>query len=161
MDLLQIVQSYFAVVGVTMTITPMSTAALTGYLTVTHSNTALAQRQSGDLGQNYDPLRMLRRFQTGYAANYNGVADPVYDAFYTQANAATTVPAIQQIFTQANKYIAEQHFAMSLLVPNTISLYQPWIKAYNSQASFTSETPTPGGFYTARYWIDQNVKKSY
>jgi len=161
MDLLQIVQSYFAVVGITMTITPMSTAALTGYLTVTHSNTALAQRQSGDLGQNYDPLRMLRRFQTGYAANYNGVADPVFDAFYTQANAATTVPAIQQIFTQANKYIAEQHFAISLLVPNTITLYQPWVKAYNSQASFTSETPTPGGFYTARYWIDQNVKKSY
>jgi peptide/nickel transport system substrate-binding protein len=161
MDLLQIVQSYFAAVNITMTITPMSTASLTSYLTVAHSNIALAQRGSGCLGQNYDPLRMLRRFQTGYAANYNGVADPAFDAYYTQANAATTVPAIQQIFTQANQYIAQHHFAISLLVPNTISLYQPWVKAYNSQASFTSETPTPGGFYTARYWIDQNVKKSY
>ena len=71
MDLLQIVQSYFAAVGITMTITPMSTASLTSYLTVAHANTALAQRGSGCLGQNYDPLRMLRRFQTGYAANYN------------------------------------------------------------------------------------------
>jgi len=161
LDLMQIIQSYFAAVGVTMTITPMSTASLTSYLTVAHANTALAQRGSGCLGQNYDPLRMLRRFQTGYAANYNGVADPAFDTYYTQANAATTVPAIQQIFTQANQYIAQHHFAISLLVPNTISLFQPWIKAYNSQASFTSETPTPGGFYSARYWIDQNVKKSY
>jgi len=31
------------------------------------------------------------------------------------------------------------HFAISLLVPNTISLFQPWIKAYNSQASFTQK----------------------
>jgi peptide/nickel transport system substrate-binding protein len=158
MDLLQIVQSYFAAIGINMTITTMPTAALTPYLTTAHANTALAQRASGCLGQNYDPIRMLRLFQTGYAANYHGVEDPNFDAFYTQANAATTVPAIQQIFSDANKYVAENHFAISLLVPNTISMSQPWVGGYNSQDSFTSETPTPGGFYSARYWINGSLK---
>jgi peptide/nickel transport system substrate-binding protein len=158
MDLLQIVQSYFAAVGINMTITPMPTAALTPYLTTAHANTALAQRASGCLGQNYDPIRMLRLFQTGYAANYHGVEDPNFDAFYTQANAATTVPAIQQIFSDANKYVAQNHFAISLLVPNTISMSQPWVGGYNSQDSFTSETPTPGGFYSARFWINGSLK---
>ena len=158
MDLLQIVQSYFAAIGINMTITTMPTAALTPYLTTAHANTALAQRASGCLGQNYDPIRMLRLFQTGYAANYHGVEDPNFDAFYTQANAATTVSAIQQIFSDANKYVAQNHFAISLLVPNTISMSQPWVGGYNSQDSFTSETPTPGGFYSARYWINGSLK---
>jgi len=32
------------------------------------------------------------------------------------------------------------------------------VGGYNSQDSFTSETPTPGGFYSARYWINGSLK---
>ena len=154
MDLVAIVQSYLAVIGIKTNIQPMDTASFAAYVNNAHKNTGLVIAKSGCFGQNYDPLRMLRRFQTGYAANYNGVSDPVYDAFYTNGFAATSDVAMRQIFADANEYIAYHHFAVSMLVKASISLCQPWVKAYNSQST------SGAGFYAARYWVDQDLKSS-
>jgi hypothetical protein len=42
------------------------------------------------------------------------------------------------------------------------ALYQPWLKGYNGQHGSISgsEGPQLLFFYPARFWIDQNLKKS-
>ena len=162
MELLKIVQSYFADIGIKMKIRTMDPASYTDYVENNHKHDQLVYRPYGPLGQTYAPLRVITRLQTGYATNYAMVSDPVFDAFYGKAMATTTEDQLKQVLKEANEYVARKHFVVSLLQPMEYSLCQPWLKGYHAQiysiwmgvggASMTS-------FYTARFWIDQQVKK--
>ena len=91
------------------------------------------------------------------------VNDPVFDAFYTNALAATSVDAIKQIVKDANEYVARQHYAVALLQPNSYDISQPWLKGYNGQdAAFSGTGSGPNflSFYLARFFIDQQLKKN-
>jgi hypothetical protein len=92
------------------------------------------------------------------------VADPVYDAFYAKSQAATSVDGVKQVLRDANEYIARQHWSISLLEPNVFSLCQPWIKGYTGQNNGFSNGASGASVllfqYPARFWIDQNMKKS-
>jgi hypothetical protein len=91
------------------------------------------------------------------------VNDPTYNAFYTSALAANNIDDIKKILTSANEYVSRQHFCISLIHPKLFALYQPWLKGYNCQY-FGVSGPNVGilllGFYPARFWVDQNMKKS-
>jgi len=164
MDLLQVVQSYFAAIGVKMTIQPMDSASFTQYVVTNHKNDALDERQpsAGSLGLTFYPLRQLQKFFTGNSVNVGMVSDPVFDAFYNNGVASTSTGQLMTIVTEANKYVAEQHFSISLLQQMQYSLCQPWLKGYNGQYSAFSGSSGPQllFFYGARFWIDQNLKKS-
>jgi ABC-type transport system substrate-binding protein len=155
--LLQIIQSYFAAVNVTMTINPMDTASWTAFVRG-HNNDALGFSSAGGLGLSYDPIRQLQRFLPTNGSNYPDVNDPGFNAFYPQAMAATSQDQIKQILTNANTYVAEQHFSISLLQPMTYSLCQPWFKGFAGQNfSITGfQGPPLIGFYVARFWIVPN-----
>jgi ABC-type transport system substrate-binding protein len=158
MDLMQIVQSNLAAIGVKMEIRPLDAASWVAFvLRAPHKEDALAFRSGGPLGNSYSPIRMLQLFRTGYPADFGMVSDPVFDAFYVNAMAATSVDAIKKIVHDANKMVAEQHYAISLLQPNLFSFYQPWLKGYNGQDNALKSV---AGFYLSRYWIDGSVKKS-
>jgi hypothetical protein len=62
----------------------------------------------------------------------------------------------------ANKYAAQQHFAISLLQPMQYSLCQAWLKGFNAQYSAISGFSGPLLLfeYGARFWIDQTLKTS-
>jgi hypothetical protein len=91
------------------------------------------------------------------------VSDPVFDAFQSKAIAATSEDQLKQVLRDANERIARQHFAISLLQTMKYSLHHPWFKGYNGQ--FRSVCSAAGSpqllfFYPARFWIDQDMKKS-
>ena len=89
MDLLQIVQSYFAAIGVNMTIQAMDPASWTSYVVVGKKQDALAYRSgAGTLGNINTPIKMLQRDMNGFAGNFSHVNDPVFNAFYPAAMAA-------------------------------------------------------------------------
>ena len=163
MDLLKLVKNYFAAVGIDMEIRPMETFAWDAFVQKEKKHDQIAQHASSSLGRVHEPLRQLTRFQTGSSANFLMVSDPVYDGFYTKAMAATSVDQVKQVLKDANEYVARQHFAISLLEPMQYSLYQPWLKGYNGQFGSVcgqGGSPQSLGFYTARFWIDQKLKKS-
>jgi peptide/nickel transport system substrate-binding protein len=163
LDLLQIVKSYYAAIGIDMEIRTMDAASWTAFVRTGHKQDALAYRSSGSLAMSYEPLRQFVRYQTGYVANYELVADPTFDAFYTKALAATTIDGVKAVLKDANDYQARQHWVTSLLIANLFAFYQPWFKGYNGQAfavSGGSSGPLMAGYYTSRFWIDQSVKKS-
>ena len=162
LDLLQIVKSYFAAIGVNMTIQTMDPAAWVNYVSVGHNNTGLAVRANGNLGFSYAPFIQFLRYQPGNQANYMNVNDPVWTGALNQAYAATTVDQVKQVLTNADKEVAQQHYVISLLQPPAYSLCQPWLKGFNAQYGATWGY---GGvqllwYYDARYWVDQNLKKS-
>jgi peptide/nickel transport system substrate-binding protein len=162
LDLLQIVKSYFAAVGVNMTISTMDTPSWVAYVQTGHKQDALAYRNSGSLGNTYEPIRQLNRFKTGYPADFGIVSDPVYDAFIPAALAANSEDKVKQVIKDACEYAARQHFAISLLCPNAFALCQPWLKGYSGQFAAIASGPSAytGGFYAARFWIDPSLKKS-
>ena len=162
LDLLQMVKSYFAAIGVNMDIRPMDSASFTAFVRIGHKQDALAQSASGQNALTYAPFIQFVRYQPGNLANYMMINDPVFNAFYTSAMAATSTDEVKQIVIDANKYVAQQHFVISLLQPTLYSLYQPWLEGYSSQYGAVSGSSGPEllFFYAARFWINQSLKTS-
>jgi ABC-type transport system substrate-binding protein len=163
LDLLQVVRTYFADIGIDMEIRPMEATSWVAFVMNGHKHDQLAHRAIAPLGHSYDPIRQLSRLHTGYSSNYLMVSDPVFDAFQPKAVAAASESQRMQILREANEYVARQHFAISLLFPSTYSLYQPWLKGYSGQfGSVCSGAGSPQllFFYPARFWIDRKLKQS-
>jgi ABC-type transport system substrate-binding protein len=150
-DLYSIVQSEFQAVGVNMSIQMMDQASWQAYVMTGHKQDALAARSIGVLGITTDPFTILQRMIPGYSANYIMVNDPVFSAFYPQAMAATTVDGVKQAMRQANMYVAQQHFAISLTQQSIYNLIQPWIKGNAGVNAL--------GNFSNGIWIDQSIKK--
>jgi peptide/nickel transport system substrate-binding protein len=161
-DLLQIIQSEFAVIGVNMAIRPMVDATFSSYVITGHNQDAMIMRQpgAGTIGLTFYPLRQVLRFQTGYSVNTAMVSDPVYDAFPPAATGAISTDALKTVMTSANKYVAQQHFVISLLQQMQFSLCQPWFKGYNGQSEMSGASAGPQllFFYGARFWIDKSLQ---
>ena len=164
MELLKIVQSYFAAIGIEMEIRVMKTADWIQYVEIDRKHDQLIYRPYGPLGHTYAPLRAITRFQTGYSANHMMVSDPVFDSYYPKALAADTEDKLKQVLRDANERVARQHYALSLLLPLQYSLCQPWLKGFNAQVHsiwMGSGGPSMIGFYASRFWVDQTVKNNF
>ena len=164
MELLKIVQSYFAAIGIEMEIRVMKTADWIQYVEIDRKHDQLIYRPYGPLGHTYAPLRAITRFQTGYSANHMIVSDPVFDSYYPKALAADTEDKLKQVLRDANERVARQHYALSLLLPLQYSLCQPWLKGFNAQVHsiwMGSGGPSMIGFYASRFWVDQTVKNNF
>jgi len=164
LELLKIVKSYFADIGIEMEIRIMKTPDWVNFVEIEHKHDQLVYRQYGPLGHSKAPLRIITQFHTGYYANYQMVSDPVFDSYYPKATSATNEDELKQVLRDANERVARQHFVVSLLHPTAFSLCQPWVKGgYNAQAHsiwMGSGGPSMLGFYAARFWIDGKLKKS-
>ncbi len=163
MNLLMIVKSSFADIGIDMEIRPMESTDWTDYVITHRKQDQLAYAAVNPFGHGYEPIRQLSRLHTGYSSNYLMVSDPIFDAFQPKASAAKSDAELKQVLKDANEYIARQHFAVSLLKPMQFSLHQPWFKGYHGQfGSVCSAASSPQllFFYPARFWIDQDLKKS-
>jgi ABC-type transport system substrate-binding protein len=162
LDLLQIIKSYFADVGITMEIRPMDAVSWNSFVRITKKYDQLSYRSNGSLGMIFEPMTQLTQFQTGNASNYYGISDPAFDAFYPKALAATKVDDIKQVVRDANENVARQHYLVTLLQPTAFGLNQPWLKGFNYQVGAIGGTSGPFflDFYAARFWIDKDLKKS-
>jgi len=163
MDLLMIVKSYLSAVGIDMSIQSMDSTSFGNFVTTYHKQDQLAYKTSGILAANQEPSRQLAYFMPGNVNNIINVNDPGFNALYNKAMTATSVEQWHQILSDANLYVAEKHFTISLLEPNVYCFIQPWLKGYNGQLGSISGGSGGTlfmGFYGARFWIDQNLKKS-
>jgi peptide/nickel transport system substrate-binding protein len=161
MELLHIVKSYFSAIGIDMDIRPMETADLIAFAQTAHKHDQMVCR-GGSLGTGMEPLRQLTRFRTGSSGTpHLMVSDPVMDSFYPKAVVANSEDEVKKILRDANEYVARQHFAISLVQTINYSLCQPWLKGYSGQFASVHMSPQSLSFYAARFWVDQNLKKSF
>ena len=82
------------------------------------------------------------------------VNDPVYDAMYVAAAAATTVEEQMRLVAEADMYIIEKHWwIVGPRVP-LFAVTQPWVIGYNGEAEFGSNDYV----FLSRLWIDSELK---
>jgi peptide/nickel transport system substrate-binding protein len=163
MQLLNLVKSYFADIGIDMEIRPMESTDWTAFVINGQKHDQMAYAAVSPYGHAFEPIRQLQRLHTGSSSNYLMVNDPVLDAFQPQAIAASSEDRLKQILKDANERMARQHYAVSILQPMNYALFQPWLKGYNGQfGSVCSAAGSPQllFFYPARFWIEQKLKNT-
>lgn len=153
-NIIEIAQSYFAAIGVNMSIQAVSPAEFSAEVKVGHLEDALDNRPVLPLGKTAPPMVSLASLTTGNSDDVAMVNDPTFNAFYTKALAATSLIDVKQIVADANLYQAQHHFLISLLQPSGFAFYQPWFHGYSEQVGFIGSVgPTQFSFYAARFWL--------
>jgi len=155
-DLLNIVQSYFAAVNVTMNIQMMDSATWTNYVWTQHKATQMSSRGGGELGQISEPLSDFAFLAANTGGNAEMINDPTYENLYKQAVSAPTTALAKQYVYQTNVYVAAQHWALCLLVPNLNAAYEPWFHGYAGQfdaIACGNVGPHKLGFFCSRFWL--------
>lgn len=153
LNLMQIIINNLSAIGITVNVTFMDNASWNTYCISNKKATAMTFCDGMPYGNTYSPIMQLQLFRTGYSGDYSMVSDPTFDAFYPAAIAITDAATIKQIVAQANLYVAEHHFAVSIVSPNIYAFVQPWLKGYNGQNGSANS-----GFYLSRFWVDQLAK---
>ena len=155
-DLLNIVQSYYAAVNVTMNIQMMDTATWTNYVWTQKEATQMSSRGGGELGQIAEPLSCFSFLANNTGGNAELINDATYQNLYNEAIGAPTTALAKQYVYQANQYVAAEHWCVCLLVENTYGAYEPWLNGdYGQYDALTSGQVGPHqlGFYCARFWL--------
>jgi peptide/nickel transport system substrate-binding protein len=162
-DLVQVIQSYWAAVGISCDLNGKDSAAWTDYVRTKGLADQIVMRAGGSLALGYEPSRMCLRFQKGYSTDYAKIDDPTFNAAQAAFAAAPDLAAQHAVVQNLNELVAKQHFVISLVESSVFSMYQPWFKGYLGQAGSVTGTgtgPQTSGFYLARFYVDQTMKKS-
>jgi len=92
MDLLQIVKSYFAQIGIEMEIRPMEASEFVSFVQINHQHDQLSHTPAGALGHTAPPLLQLMWLRKGSPKNQmQMIDDPVCDGFYAKAMTCTDI----------------------------------------------------------------------
>lgn len=157
LGLLQIIQSAFASIGVTMSIStqdPVSFNAFTKAFKTTQLNYGTKRAYS------FPPLMGFRHWVSGNDVDWGMVNDPAFAAIYAQALVAPTVSATQALVVQGNQYFAAQQWNICVSLVNTYAVTEPYFKGYNAESFSINGTSSilEMGFYCSRFWIDKSLQ---
>ena len=87
--------------------------------------------------------------------NPPNVQDPVFDAIYEAAVAATTIEDQKRLVKEADMYIIEKHWWIGGPRVPLFSVTQPWVIGYNGEIDGNVDRHQ----HVARLWIDSELKK--
>jgi len=130
--LIDIVQNYFAEIGVIMDIRALDPITWLTTVNTKHLQDAFAMRNQSMLGLTYEPNVQIGKFKTGGRTNYPIVSDPNFDTLYNQSITASPIDAFKEVLWQANKLVAEQQYVISICQPKLFVMYQPWTKGFSA-----------------------------
>jgi len=149
-DILSIIQSYLADVGVDLEFDVKEQGVW---------NSIAAKKTHEQMFIRYHaahlPLRMLF-YRAGTPQNVSMVNDPIFDKTYAEINAAWPDEAKQfSLFKELVPYMLEQSYVVPLPGEYVYTFWQPWIKGFAGERA-------PGRlsyFQVAQWlWIDQDLK---
>ena len=103
-----------------------------------------------------DPLNPVNRF-TNVPWNSAAVEDPVYDAMFEAAGAATDIDELQRLVKELDMYAIERHWVVWSPMNPTFDAFWPWVKGYNGEFTLGYMQKH---FLLARVWIDQELKEA-
>ena len=103
-----------------------------------------------------DPILMVRMFKSDGMSNAVAANDPVYDALYEKAVAASTFEEQKPLSIEMDMHVIKKHWV--IWGPDTplFNVVQPWIKGYNGEGGLGGLMKMP---LFARLWVDQELKK--
>ena len=110
----------------------------------------------------FDALEAIREYHsssiggTGTGGSYTGLNDPVFDALFDAAQAASTVEEQKGHIKEIDLYLAKNHVLVWSPKPPQFNVSQPWIKGYNGEIDLGWGDRS---VIFSRIWIDQDLKK--
>ena len=106
----------------------------------------------------WDTMAILVRFLRETPWNYSNVNDPVYEAMYEAAGAATTIEEQNRIAGELHQYAIEKFWSIWGGMPPQYQAIQPWIIGFNGELRL-GNVGLGHGIFT-RLWIDSELKKA-
>ena len=153
--LLQIAKSYFMDIGVDMEIEVFDMPVYASICNVGDHEQMVFADSSAMVGT---PLNSLSRRNTAVSAqDYTHHNDPYYIELMTDISSSTDISEALRLFTEADRYALEQHWAITLTSNAVTIAWQPWIKGYSGELV---QGNTEKAEVFARLWIDQVLKES-
>ncbi len=149
-DILQILQAYFADIGVDMEIKLMEATVASSYIRAGKQD----QMAMGEMTASFfSPNKAIapRWSQSPKNITYNN--DPVYDELYLKFCASVEEDERKSFCREADMYDLAHYWGLHLFPLPTYTLYQPWIKGFTGYGSLYQS------FYFPRLFIDQDLKK--
>ena len=122
----------------------------------------LVREQSHDminalLGTKWDPLYAASFVYSKQPDNKAAVNDPVYDAMYEAAGAATSFEQLKEMIIEMDMYVIEHFWHIWGPEGPSFTVTQPWVKGYNGEGNFGwMQMQT----IFSRLWVDQELKKA-
>jgi peptide/nickel transport system substrate-binding protein len=153
-DLPQVVQSYFAAIGVTMEIQVMDNTAFNAYTTADKFQTLFGGSSNAGISLNPPQQNINQRYSTHYFYRTH-VSDPIYDALYIKFMKCLTEEEQNKVLLEAHAYGTPMQWTLSLPVYTTTVIWQPWLKNFHGERPGAD---TILGALAARMWIDQKLK---
>jgi len=157
--LFQIVESELQSVGINTNVTLMDPPTWQAYVIAGRQQQGFAARNQGILGVTFDIFSQFAFYTPTFPYNYCNVNDPIMIKYQADAAAAQSVGQVQQLLHDANLYVAQQHFEISLAQPSIFNMVQPWIKGNPGANTLGNSTNgNIGDGVPVGVWIDQSIK---
>ena len=149
MELLQAIQSYFSDIGVKMDINAVDQMT---FYSMAHSQSFDYMTFASVGGLVSGPATCIMKFTPTSSQNTGGVNDPAYTAIVEQFQAAATITEAQELFKEAERYMLEQHWVVSMCANSNPQVWQSWVKGYSGEFLWT----VWGLQYFAYMWVDES-----
>jgi peptide/nickel transport system substrate-binding protein len=151
-DYLSLYVSYFADIGVDMTLTTKDIGA---YYNLSFGKT---YKDMVYAGATTSTPYSFNYFKKGALVNYSGVDDPLIETAYIESNRNAVIndPKAIAVLKDIFVYVTEQVISIELPTPYSYRFWQPWVKDYHGENSV--------GFFNyynfPNYvWMDQDMKE--
>jgi ABC-type transport system substrate-binding protein len=156
LDILQVFKAYLLDIGIDMEIRVMDSTSFTAFVRAGKQDALIAAEGGvGMSGGMNSPLnRILTRRFTGHGSNNTYNLDATYDAMVNKFNTSLDLDERRKLMIEADMYSISHYWSVNTFALNLVSVCQPWLKGYAAQV-----TTHGRGFWWARWWVNQNVKK--
>ena len=153
MDLVPLIQSYLAAVGIHMDIQPMEYASFLSLMTTRNHGPGYLMN-SGHV----NPLTTLRKsFFTGQTWNPAFYSDPGYDEKIRQLHLERDEQKRIVMAREMTREILVEVPYLWLPIQYLYTAWWPWVKNYGGELRVGAQRPGP---IYARIWVDQELKES-
>ena len=151
LDLLQIIQSQFHDIGVEMEIKSMDPAAFNPFAMSGKQDAMTYYTHCAAPFQPWVALDYRSRIPVNFTFNN----DAKFDAMVINVENASSLAEAKKLSIEADLYTLEQHWAVQVFPIAAYNMWQPYIKGYSGESVQLRSYPL-----YARWWIDQDMKKS-
>ena len=148
----QIAMDYLRQIGIDVEIQVRTRAELGGLVT---NRTYLGLLSNVWAAEYPDGLAPLAQYSSKNL-NHLNIQDPVFEEYYENATAATTIEEQQEWARKANLRLAEQLVVIRGPIAPLFGATQPWLKGYNGEGEL-GRMNRAGIFQYL--WIDQDLKR--
>ena len=152
----QIVMEYLRAIGIGVEVKVMGKNDRAAYGAVVREH-KMPGMMPVECQADWKPLGPIGQYYSKAGWTPPNAQDPVYDAMYEAAVAATTVEELQRLVKEVDRYGIEQNWVIYGPRGPMFHATQPWVVGFNGEEGLGNMSRTT---VFSRLWIDSELKKA-